>query len=42
MRGCAIWIWAVYGELTIAFAKMGAGDVTGVDFVPRSIERARA
>ena len=29
------------GELTIAFAKLGARAVTGVDFLPRSIERAR-
>ena len=30
------------GELTIALARMGAGHVTGVDILPRAIERARA
>lgn len=30
------------GELSIAFAKLGGGTVTGVDFLPRSIERARS
>ncbi len=30
------------GELTIAFARAGVGHITGVDFLPRSIERARA
>lgn len=29
------------GELTMAFAKLGAGGITGVDILPRSIERAR-
>lgn len=29
------------GELSIAFAKLGGDAVTGVDFLPRSIERAR-
>lgn len=29
------------GELSIAFAKLGGGIVTGVDFLPRSIERAK-
>jgi SAM-dependent methyltransferase len=29
------------GELTIALAKLGGGTVTGVDFLPRNIERAR-
>jgi SAM-dependent methyltransferase len=29
------------GELTLALARMGAGQVTGVDFMPRSIETAR-
>jgi 2-polyprenyl-3-methyl-5-hydroxy-6-metoxy-1,4-benzoquinol methylase len=26
------------GELTLALARMGAGQITGVDFMPRSIE----
>jgi SAM-dependent methyltransferase len=30
------------GELTLALAGMGAGRITGVDFLPRSIETARA
>jgi SAM-dependent methyltransferase len=30
------------GELTIALAKMGVKRITGVDFLPRSIETARA
>jgi SAM-dependent methyltransferase len=30
------------GELTIALAQMGAGRITGVDFLPRSIDTARA
>jgi SAM-dependent methyltransferase len=30
------------GELTIAFAKLGVRRITGVDFLPRHIERARA
>lgn len=30
------------GELTIAFARAGVGHITGVDVLPRSIERARA
>jgi SAM-dependent methyltransferase len=30
------------GELTIALASMGVGRITGVDFLPRSIETARA
>lgn len=29
------------GELTLALARMGAGQITGVDFTPRSIETAR-
>src|SRR5258706_2990813 len=29
------------GELTIAFAGLGAGRVTGVDSLPRNVERAR-
>ena len=29
------------GELTMAFAKLGAGAITGVDFLPRNIDRAR-
>jgi len=29
------------GELTIAFAKLGVKRITGVDFLPRSIEKAR-
>jgi len=29
------------GELTLALARMGAGQITGVDFVPRSIDTAR-
>lgn len=29
------------GELSIAFARLGGSTVTGVDFLPRSIERAR-
>jgi trans-aconitate methyltransferase len=29
------------GELTLALARMGAGQITGVDFVPRSIDAAR-
>jgi SAM-dependent methyltransferase len=30
------------GELTLAFAKLGIRRITGVDFLPRNIERARA
>ncbi len=30
------------GELTLAFAKLGVRRITGVDFLPRCIERARA
>jgi len=30
------------GELSLAFADLGARHVTGVDFLPRNIERARA
>ena len=30
------------GELTLAFAALGAGRITGVDSMPRNIERARA
>ena len=30
------------GELTLALAGMGAGRITGVDFLPRSIDTARA
>lgn len=30
------------GELTIAFAKLGIGRITGVDFLPRNIDRAQA
>lgn len=30
------------GELTLAFARLGVGRITGVDFLPRNIERARA
>jgi SAM-dependent methyltransferase len=30
------------GELTIAFARNGVEEITGVDFLPRSVERARA
>jgi SAM-dependent methyltransferase len=30
------------GELTIAFARLGVRSITGVDFLPRAIERARA
>jgi len=30
------------GELTLAFAGLGARRITGVDFLPRNIERARA
>src|SRR6266851_2082431 len=30
------------GELTIAFAKLGVRRITGVDFLPRHIERAKA
>jgi SAM-dependent methyltransferase len=30
------------GELTIAFSKLGVRRITGVDFLPRNIERARA
>jgi len=29
------------GELTLAFARLGAGRVTGVDSLPRNVERAR-
>jgi SAM-dependent methyltransferase len=29
------------GELTLALARMGAGQITGVDFTPRAIETAR-
>jgi SAM-dependent methyltransferase len=29
------------GELTLAFARRGIGRITGVDFLPRNIERAR-
>src|SRR5262245_9053533 len=30
------------GELTIAFARLGVKSITGVDYLPRHIERARA
>src|SRR5262245_9441564 len=30
------------GELTIAFARLGVKSITGVDFLPRHVERARA
>jgi len=30
------------GELTLAFAKLGVERITGVDFLPRNIDRARA
>src|SRR6266850_6148584 len=30
------------GELTLAFARLGVGRITGVDFLPRNVERARA
>jgi SAM-dependent methyltransferase len=30
------------GELTVALARLSGGEVTGVDFLPRNIERARA
>lgn len=30
------------GELTLAFARRGIGHITGVDFLPRNIEAARA